>query len=79
MLLSLTAGVFDRVPLEKMAGGERALRDAAPSIPADVVERLTSAGKVSEADRKAILDVALQALASFQPASEPEATSKGAP
>jgi F-type H+-transporting ATPase subunit alpha len=79
VLLSLTAGVFDRVPLEKMAGGERALRDAAPSIPADVVERLTSAGKVSEADRKAILDVALQALASFQPASEPEATSKGAP
>jgi F-type H+-transporting ATPase subunit alpha len=70
VLLALTAGLFDRVPLEKVADGERALRDAVPSIPAEVAERFTSAEKVSDSDRKAILDIATLALASFQPAPE---------
>lgn len=70
VLLALTAGLFDRVPLEKVADGERALRDAVPNIPAEVAERFTSAEKVSDSDRKAILDIATLALASFQPAPE---------
>jgi F-type H+-transporting ATPase subunit alpha len=76
VLLALTAGLFDRVPLEKVARGERALRDATPTIPADVAERLTSADKVGDADRKAILEVASRALASFQPTPEPNAAAK---
>jgi F-type H+-transporting ATPase subunit alpha len=67
------------VPLEKMIGGERALRDAAPTIPADVADRLTSADKVSDADRTAILEVATRALAPFRPAPQPEAAAKVAP
>jgi F-type H+-transporting ATPase subunit alpha len=72
VLLALTAGLFDAVPLEKMADGERALRSAARELPADVVDRLATAEKVSDADREAILDVGRRALASFLPAPEPK-------
>jgi F-type H+-transporting ATPase subunit alpha len=67
VLLALTAGLFDPVPLEKMTAAEGTLRKAAADIPADVAERFTSADKLSDADRKAVLDVATRALASFQP------------
>ena len=72
VLLALTGGAFDQVPLEKVAEAEGALRKAASEIPADVAERLTSAEKLSDADRKAILEVATRALVPFQPAPEPK-------
>jgi F-type H+-transporting ATPase subunit alpha len=67
VLLALTAGLFDPVPLEKMMEAQQALQKAAAQIPADVVGRLTSADQLSDEDRKAILDVSTQALASFTP------------
>jgi F-type H+-transporting ATPase subunit alpha len=76
VLLALTAGLFDPVPLERVADAEHALLCAAPSIPAEVSERLTSTEKVSSADRKTILEVATGALAPFLPAPEPQATAK---
>ena len=78
VLLALTAGLFDPVPLEKVKDAERALQKAAAEIPADVAGRLTSADKLSDADRKAVLDVATRALAPFQPApkSKPESEPK---
>jgi F-type H+-transporting ATPase subunit alpha len=79
VLLGLTAGLFDRVPLEKVLDAEHALRKAAAEIPAEVVGRLTSADKLSDDDRKAILDVASRALASFLPVPEPNAPAKAAP
>jgi F-type H+-transporting ATPase subunit alpha len=77
VLMALTAGLFDPVPLEKASDAELALRKAAAEIPADVGERLTSADKFSDADRKSILEIATRALASFQPkpAPKPEAKS----
>jgi len=78
VLLALTAGLFDRVPLEKVAAAEMALRKAASDIPAEVVERLTSADKLSDPDRKAILDAASRALAAFLPAPEPAPPAKPA-
>jgi len=58
--------LFDRVPLEKVAEAEHALRIAAGGIPADIAARFTSADKLSAADRKNTLDVAAKALSPFQ-------------
>jgi F-type H+-transporting ATPase subunit alpha len=67
VLLALSAGLFDPIPLEKAGDAEMALRKAAANIPQDVAERLESASKLSDSDKKAILDVAAQALTPFKP------------
>jgi F-type H+-transporting ATPase subunit alpha len=77
VLLALTAGLFDPVPLEKASDAELALRKAAAEIPADVGERLISSDKLSDADRQSILDIATRALASFQPKPAPKPEAKG--
>ena len=77
VLLALTAGLFDPVPLEKTSDAELALRKAAAEIPADVGERLISSDKLSDADRQSILDIATRALASFQPKPAPKPEAKG--
>jgi F-type H+-transporting ATPase subunit alpha len=77
VLLALTAGLFDPVPLENASDAELALRKAAAEIPADVGERLISSDKLSDADRKSILDSATRALASFQPKPAPKPVAKG--
>jgi F-type H+-transporting ATPase subunit alpha len=70
VLLALTAELFDRVPLDQMTDAEHALRDAAAQIPAEVRERLDSADKLSDDDRKAIIEIARKSLARFQPKPE---------
>jgi F-type H+-transporting ATPase subunit alpha len=72
LLLALTAELFDRVPLEQMNDAVRALGDATKDIPAEVCGRLNTAAKLSPEDRDAIVAVARQALARFQPKPEPE-------
>jgi len=79
VLMALTVGFFDPIPLDKIAEAEAALRKAASELPADVVGRFTSAGKLSDADRKAVLDLATGALAPFHPPSEPPAPAPPAP
>jgi F-type H+-transporting ATPase subunit alpha len=56
-----------------MAEAEQAVKTAAAMIPADVRARFESADKLSDADRVAILEIARQALVSFQVKPEPEA------
>jgi F-type H+-transporting ATPase subunit alpha len=75
VLIALAAGSFDRISIEQIADAEKALRQATVSLPADLVARFTSAEKLSDADRQATLDVAIKALAPFQPvaASRPAA------
>ena len=75
VLLALTTDLFDDVPLERMKEAEQALREAAAKIPADVAERLDTADKLSDDDRKTILEIARQALARFhpEPKAKPEA------
>ena len=70
ILLALSAGLFDAVPLERMTDAEQAVRKAAAEIPAQVNERLDSAGTLSAADRETIIDIARQALARFQPKAD---------
>jgi F-type H+-transporting ATPase subunit alpha len=81
VLLALTAGLFDTVPLDKMADAENAVLDAAAKIPSEVSARLETADKLSEEDRKAIIEIARQAVTSFQPKpdSKPKAARKAPP
>jgi len=67
MLLALTAGLFDGVPLEKMPDAEHALREAVTQIPAEVSARFETAEKLSDEDRKAVIEIASKSLESFQP------------
>ncbi len=67
VLLALTEGLFDPVPLEKVKDAQRALQKAATEIPADIAGRFATAEKLSDADRKAVLDIATRTLAPFLP------------
>jgi F-type H+-transporting ATPase subunit alpha len=85
ILLALTAGLFDGVPLDQMPEAERAVQVAAASIPAEVSERFESANKLSDRHREMIIGIARQSLARFHPTPEtegesrPEATLKPGP
>jgi F-type H+/Na+-transporting ATPase subunit alpha len=78
VLLALSEGLLDDVPLEKMAGAETALLDAVASAPPELASRMQTASKLGEADREAMLALARQALAPFrltpeqpEPAAQP--------
>jgi F-type H+-transporting ATPase subunit alpha len=70
VLLALAAGLFDKIALDKVADAELALRRASAMIPADVAARFTSAAQLADDDRHAALQVAAEALASFQSAGD---------
>jgi F-type H+-transporting ATPase subunit alpha len=72
VLLALTANLFDFVPLEKMTDAARAVQAAAETIPAEVGARLDTATKLSDEDKKTIVEIARKVLALFQPKPEPE-------
>jgi F-type H+-transporting ATPase subunit alpha len=67
VLLALTAGLFDPVPMEKMKEAEGALQKVAAQIPAEIAGRLATADKLSDEDRKAVLESATRTLAPFLP------------
>ena len=67
VLIALVGRLFDRIAIEKVADAENALRLAAAGLPAELRARCASADKLTDADRKATLEVAAQALAPFQP------------
>ena len=72
VLLALTAGLFDAVPLEKMTDAEHAAEVAALSIPAEIAARFALADTLSDEDRNAIIEITRKALISFQP--KPDST-----
>jgi len=69
VLLALTAGLMDPVPLERMQEAERALRGAAGKLPDALARRLASDAPLLDADRDAVLQVAREALRPFIVAS----------
>jgi len=73
VLLALAEGLFDPVPLDQMTAAESALRKAESDVPADVRERLKTAGKLSDEDRKTIIEIARKALSGFAAEAKPEA------
>ncbi|MBN1919176.1 MAG: alternate F1F0 ATPase, F1 subunit alpha [Verrucomicrobia bacterium] len=76
VLLALSAELFDPVPIEQMADGERAVQEAAAKIPAEVRERFETAETLSDEDRRAIVEIARQSLGRFQPKPEVKAEPK---
>jgi F-type H+-transporting ATPase subunit alpha len=74
ILLALTADLFDAVPIGQMTDAEHAVQEAVANIPAEVCARFETADKLSDEDRKTIIEIARQALARFQP--KPEAKEK---
>ncbi len=69
VLLALTAGVFDPIPLERMIQAEGAVRKAAQEISPDIAQRLLSSDELSEQDRESILGAAKGALTEFRDAT----------
>jgi len=68
LLLALTEGLFDSVPLDQMREAERALCLASKQIASEVRKRFVSNQKLNDADREAVLKTARQSLAGFQKA-----------
>jgi F-type H+-transporting ATPase subunit alpha len=65
ILLALTGGLFDPVPLERMPEAERAVLAAAAQIPAAVCSRLATASTLNDEDRATMAEIARAALAGF--------------
>ena len=72
VLLALSTGLFDTVPLEKMNAAERTVRAAAATFPPDLSARLVGAGKMSDADRDTLVKVARMALTDFSAGALPQ-------
>ncbi|MCU0285772.1 MAG: alternate F1F0 ATPase, F1 subunit alpha [Acidobacteria bacterium] len=66
ILLALTAKLFDEIPLDRMKDAEKELLKAAKDIPAQVRDRLKTAGELEDHDRETILKAARQTLEPFQ-------------
>ena len=66
VLLALTHGQFDTVPIDDMAEAERTVLEAAQRIPVEMVERFVTASSLSDEDRKAVVALTQEALAHFQ-------------
>jgi F-type H+-transporting ATPase subunit alpha len=79
VLLALTANLFDPVPLEKMTEAAHAVQAAAEKIPSEVNARLDTAAKLSDDDKKIIVEIARSALAPFQPKPETKPAAKVEP
>lgn len=77
VLQALSADLFDPVPMDKMGAAERAVHEAAAKLPVEIVSRLESAEKLSDADRETIVGIARKALQAFLP--EPGPGSSSAP
>jgi F-type H+-transporting ATPase subunit alpha len=65
ILLALTAGLFDPVPMDQMPAAENALCSAVGTIPAEVRGRFENAPKLSDEDRKVVVEIARKALAPY--------------
>jgi F-type H+/Na+-transporting ATPase subunit alpha len=80
VLLALTSKLFAPVPPERMGEAIRAVHEAAATIPEDVRGRFATADELRGEDRQAVIEIARQALAPFQPKtaaeSKPDATEK---
>jgi len=79
ILLALTADLFDPVPIEKMTEAGHAVQEAAAKIPAEVSARFETAAKLSDEDRKVIVEIARQSLTAFLPKPEAKPTAKAEP
>jgi F-type H+-transporting ATPase subunit alpha len=76
VLLALTSGLFDTVPIEKMYDAEMALIQHLQQLPEEIAQRQYSGKKLSAEDREAILTIAINVLTPYQDESDIEVTIK---
>jgi F-type H+-transporting ATPase subunit alpha len=76
VLLALTSGLFDTVPIEKMYDAEMALIQHLQQLPEEIAQRQYSGKKLSAEDREAILTIAINVLTPYQDNSDIEVTIK---
>ncbi|MBC7573129.1 MAG: alternate F1F0 ATPase, F1 subunit alpha [Herminiimonas sp.] len=69
VLLALTSGLFDTVPLAQMDAAERAVQAVAATLPDALRARFDTADKLSDEDRQCIVDAARAAVLAFQTAA----------
>jgi len=72
LLLALTENLMDSIPLERMREAENALLLSVKKLPEELRGRLDTAEKLSDEDRKAIVDSDRSVLAQFQKQSKVE-------
>jgi F-type H+/Na+-transporting ATPase subunit alpha len=65
VLLTLTAGLFDQVPLERMTESEKAVRHAISRISPETFRRVLSSKSLDQEDREMILRTAEEAITQF--------------
>jgi len=73
VLLALTKGYFDAIPVEKTRDAEAELQKASSELDPDIIKRLFSKDKLSDSDQEAILSLAKESLASYQEESARQA------
>ncbi|HLK55275.1 MAG TPA: alternate F1F0 ATPase, F1 subunit alpha [Chthonomonadaceae bacterium] len=66
VLLALTAGKFDAIPIERMPEAESAVRGAASGMPSELHTRLLAGETLTQADQDAILAQADAALTTLE-------------
>jgi F-type H+-transporting ATPase subunit alpha len=66
ILIALTTGLFDTVPLDRMKEAERSVQQAASTVPPEIQHRILGGDPLGSEDRKAILAVAANALVDYQ-------------
>jgi len=71
VLLALTSGLFDTVPIEKMYDAEMTLLQHLKELPDELIQRQYSGEKLSSGDRETILSIANRAITPFQDETEP--------
>lgn len=67
LLLALSKGLFDAVPLDQMRAAERALCLATEELPTDMRLRFSSAEALNPTDQEAVLTLARKILLPFYP------------
>jgi F-type H+/Na+-transporting ATPase subunit alpha len=70
VLLAVSEGAFDRLPLERIVGVEEAVRKRVSEELPDLSARLARGERFEEEDRKKMLDVACSAISSKQEKNE---------
>jgi len=66
ILLALSSGLLDEVPLEQVPLAEQALVKAAESLPDKMLTQITNGKELTDEYRKSIIEIAKNALISFQ-------------
>lgn len=66
VLLALTNKFFDSIPIHKVQEAEMELQRNSTSLPTEVLERLISSVKLTEGDKKSILELVEKVLSPFQ-------------